>query len=239
MKLLEIVPVDIIYCIVNYLNGYNISMLNSTNKEIKILIGRNQKIWSNLLNLTPHLWQKQHNLPKQFTTDFNKKTRQVYAKSNFESSFLKYSLHYFAIKYVIIQLRNELREHFQKLNVLFLYGPTLFNIIMLNFGTDDINIIDTQLAYKAFTQLVKNLHSSLTISKFHILNKASDIEYYLYVCATNFGFIMKYNLIINYICDKVFNDNDKSILNVLKRLSRRMIYLSKVMSLSSYRINLK
>ena len=119
----EVFPVDIIYDLVNYLDGYHISRLNSTSCQFYNLIkNQSNKIWEKFLTKDSIVWTNSYNLPTQVIEDFHFKTRNVYATKVLNSNYFKYSLHYYCCKFIIINLRKELFSNFKTINTILFYS---------------------------------------------------------------------------------------------------------------------
>ena len=234
--ILEVFPVDIIYNLVNYLDGYQISRLNSTSGQFYNLIkNHSNKIWENLLSKNVLAWTKPYNLPTQVIEDFHFKTRRIYIHKDINSNYLKYSLHYYCCKYIIIDLRKELFNNFKNINTVLFYCPVLLNYILIQVYGDEAPIIDSEKTLKSFRSLQIELSKEVSLKNINIIDACKKIDQNLYVVAKVLSTVLRNNLVMDFYYKNIIKSNCED--TNIKRISRRFIYLSKILTSCINRIN--
>ena len=234
--ILELFPVDIIYNLVNYLEGYQISRLNSTSLQFYNLIkNQSNKIWEKLLNKNSLVWTKSYNLPTQVIKDFHFKTRNLYIDKVINNSYFKYSLHYYCCKFIIINLRKELFSNFKNISTLLFYCPELLNQLLIQVYQDEAPIIDIIKTKKSFKSLQIELLKEISIKNTDIINTCQKIDKNLYIISKVLNIVLKNNLVMDFYYTNIIKSKFEDY--NIKRVSRRFIYLSKLLTSSINRIN--
>jgi len=230
--LLEKISVDIIYIIVDYLNGCNISKFTNTSKEINNLINEQEdNIWLKMLNKN-HLNGKSNSLPDQVIRDFHFKTRSILENKNINSNYIKYASYYFCSKYIIIHLRKEIIKNYKYMNTIFFYGPSLINDLYKSvYGA---TIVNTQEAENSFKRLNINLLRDSKLNEIDVIDTIKNIHSDLYFVAKVLQLINKNRLTMEYIIECFNFKNGKEI---CRRFTRRINYLSKLCTVCYYSID--
>jgi hypothetical protein len=233
--LLEQISVDIIYVIVNCLNGCNISKFSNTSIQINTLIKEQKdKIWLKFLCKEIDIWDKCFNLPNQVIFDFHVKTRLVYKDKNINNNYIRYAVHYFCCKYIIIHLRKEILKNYKFINTLIFYGPSLINYLYKNIYGYNTILIDINKVEKSFKNLNKYLLKNLQLKNIDIINTIKNIHIDLFYVSKVLLCVSKSILIMDYIHECFLKDYNSKEIN--KRFVRRINYLSKLCNICYYRL---
>ena len=232
--LLEKISVDIIYIIVDYLNGCNISKFTNTSKDINNLVNeQKESIWLKLLS-KKHLNGESNNLPNQVIRHFHFKTRSVLENTNINSNYIKYASHYFCSKYIIIHLRKEIIKNYKYMNTILFYGPSLINDLYKSIYGSFATIVNTKEAENSFKRLNINLLRDIKLNEIDVINTISNIHSDLYYVAKVLQLINKNRLTMDYIIECFNFKNGKE---TCRRFTKRINYLSKLCTLCYYSID--
>jgi|TARA_B110000261_G_scaffold161851_2_gene204168 hypothetical protein len=235
--LLENIQEDIIYHVVIFLNGCIISRLRSTSNIFNVLIKKQENnIWSTFLNKKVIVWKDCYDLPIQVLKDFKLKTRNIFKEKELNSNYIKYAFHYYCSKFIIINLRKELINNFKLINTVFYYGPDMLNNLLKLVYDITTPIIDIKKAKVSFQKLINKLMKKVNLCDINIIQTIQEIDEFLYLTAKYMYLIIKNSIVSKYIFTYILKK--PKLLNTSKRISRRLIYLSKLCNICFHRLNI-